>query len=51
MLNFLFSKKRKVTLVLGGGSARGMAHIGVLIVLEREKIGRASCRERVYVLV
>ncbi len=38
MLNFLFSKKRKVTLVLGGGSARGMAHIGVLIVLEREKI-------------
>lgn len=31
-------KKRKVTLVLGGGSARGMAHIGVLKVLEREKV-------------
>lgn len=34
----LFRKKRKVTLVLGGGSARGLAHIGVLKVLEREKI-------------
>ena len=31
-------KKKKVTLVLGGGSARGMAHIGVLKVFEREKI-------------
>ena len=31
-------KKRSVTLVLGGGSARGIAHIGVLKVLEREKI-------------
>ena len=31
-------KQRKVTLVLGGGSARGIAHIGVLRVLEREKI-------------
>jgi len=30
--------KRKVTLVLGGGSARGIAHIGVLKVLERERI-------------
>ncbi len=39
MLNFLKSQKnRKVTLVLGGGSARGIAHIGVLKVLEREKI-------------
>jgi len=37
MFNFL-RKKRKVTLVLGGGSARGVAHIGVLTVLEREKI-------------
>ncbi len=34
----IFKKKRKVTLVLGGGSARGVAHIGVLKVLEREKI-------------
>ncbi|MCM8790317.1 MAG: patatin-like phospholipase family protein [Candidatus Omnitrophica bacterium] len=33
----LFAKKKKaVTLVLGGGSARGIAHIGVLRVLERE---------------
>ena len=37
MLQF-FKKKRSVVLVLGGGSARGMAHIGVLKVLEREKI-------------
>ncbi len=31
-------KRKKVTLVLGGGSARGIAHIGVLRVLERERI-------------
>jgi len=31
-------RKKKVALALGGGSARGMAHIGVLKVLEREKI-------------
>ena len=31
-------KKKKVALVLGGGSARGLAHIGVLKVLQREKI-------------
>lgn len=37
MLDFL-KKKRSVVLVLGGGSARGLAHIGVLKVLEREKI-------------
>ncbi|MDP3791964.1 MAG: patatin-like phospholipase family protein [Candidatus Omnitrophota bacterium] len=37
MLQFL-KKKRSVVLVLGGGSARGLAHIGVLKVLEREKI-------------
>ncbi len=37
MLN-IFGKKKEVALVLGGGSARGMAHIGVLEVLEREKI-------------
>lgn len=41
LFNFL-RKKRKVTLVLGGGSARGMAHIGVLSVLEREKIPIAN---------
>lgn len=29
---------KKATLVLGGGSARGVAHIGVLKVLERERI-------------
>jgi len=34
----IFHKKRKIALVLGGGSARGTAHIGVLKVLEREKI-------------
>ena len=35
-----FKSKRscKVALVLGGGGARGMAHIGVLKVLERENI-------------
>lgn len=33
-----FRKKREVTLVLGGGSARGMAHIGILKVLKREDI-------------
>jgi NTE family protein len=31
-------KRRSVTLVLGGGSARGIAHIGVLKILEREKV-------------
>jgi NTE family protein len=39
MLNFLFRRKpKKITLVLGGGSARAIAHIGVLKVLGREKI-------------
>ncbi len=37
MLGFL-KKKRSVVLVLGGGSARGLAHIGVLKVLEKEKV-------------
>ena len=37
MLQFL-NKKKNVVLVLGGGSARGLAHIGVLKVLQREKI-------------
>lgn len=31
-------KKKKIALVLGGGSARGLAHIGVLRVFQREKI-------------
>jgi NTE family protein len=31
-------KKRKVGLALGGGAARGMAHIGVLEMLEKENI-------------
>lgn len=36
---FFKSKKSfKIALVLGGGGARGMAHIGVLKVLAREKI-------------
>ncbi len=30
--------KKKIALVLGGGSARGIAHIGVLKVLKRHKI-------------
>ncbi len=33
-----FLKKRKVALALGGGAARGLANIGVLKVLERERI-------------
>lgn len=35
---FGFRKKRKISLVLGGGVARGFAHIGVLKVLKREGI-------------
>ncbi len=31
-------KKQKIALALGGGSARGLANIGVLKVLERERI-------------
>ena len=31
-------KKKKVGLALGGGAARGMAHVGVLEILEKEKI-------------
>jgi NTE family protein len=37
-MNFLFSKPKKVALVLGGGGARGLAHIGLLKVFEREEI-------------
>jgi NTE family protein len=38
MFDFMRRNKKKVTLVLGGGSARGIAHVGVLRVLEREGI-------------
>ena len=31
-------KKLKIGIALGGGGARGLSHIGVLKVLEREKI-------------
>ncbi len=34
----MFWKKKRIGLALGGGGARGLAHIGVLMVLEREKI-------------
>jgi NTE family protein len=34
----MFWKKKRIGLALGGGGARGLAHIGVLRVLEREKI-------------
>jgi NTE family protein len=34
----MFWKRKRVGLALGGGGARGLAHIGVLKVLEREKI-------------
>ncbi len=32
----IFRRKKKIALVLGGGSARGLAHIGVLKVLDKE---------------
>jgi len=31
-------KEQKIALALGGGGARGLAHIGVLRVLERNKV-------------
>ena len=34
----MFWKKMRIGLALGGGGARGLAHIGVLMVLERERI-------------
>ena len=34
----MFWKRKRIGLALGGGGARGLAHIGVLRVLEREKI-------------
>ena len=38
MFEFFKGARKKVTLVLGGGSARGIAHIGVLKILEREHV-------------
>jgi len=35
---FIFKSKPKIGLALGGGGARGLAHIGVLQILERENI-------------
>ncbi len=34
----MFWKRKRIGLALGGGGARGLAHIGVLRVFEREKI-------------
>ena len=34
----MFWKKRRVGLALGGGGARGLSHIGVFRVLEKEEI-------------
>jgi NTE family protein len=34
----MFWKRKRIGLALGGGGARGLAHIGVLRVLEREEI-------------
>jgi len=34
----MFWKRKRIGLALGGGGARGLAHIGVLRVLEREQI-------------
>jgi len=34
----VFWKRKRIGLALGGGGARGIAHIGVLSVLEKEKI-------------
>ncbi len=34
----MFWRRKKIGVALGGGGARGMAHIGVLRVLEREEI-------------
>ncbi len=34
----MFWKKKRIGLALGGGGARGLAHIGVLKVLEKEEI-------------
>jgi len=38
MIGLTKNKEKSIGLALGGGGARGLAHIGVLKVLEREKI-------------
>lgn len=38
ILDFREMRKKKVALALGGGISRGLAHIGVLEVLEKEKV-------------
>lgn len=38
MIFWLFKRERKIGLALGGGAARGLAHIGVLKVLKENKI-------------
>lgn len=38
MALFSFGKRKKLGLALGGGAARGLAHIGVLKVLDEERI-------------
>lgn len=37
-MRFMFGSKKKISLVLGGGGARGLAHIGVLKVLEEKGV-------------
>lgn len=37
-MNLFFKKPKKVALVLGGGAARGLAHIGVIKALEEHNI-------------
>ena len=34
----MFKQQKRVGLALGGGAVRGLAHLGVLAVLEREEI-------------
>ena len=38
LFSYSFSEDKKIGLVLSGGSAKGLAHIGVLKVLEEEKV-------------
>ncbi len=42
MTNNDYSKQKELGIVLSGGGARGLAHIGILKVLEKEKI-KISC--------
>ena len=38
LFTYSFGEDKRIGLVLSGGSAKGLAHIGVLKVLEEEKI-------------